>query len=114
MKRRLFLAITASTAAGTALVACNNSTSSSPSTATPVNPASGSSAAPREVNIVFDKFGPLAIVRQQKTLDDVIAGTGYSIRWREFAAGPQQLEALNAGRLDIARTAESLVAFSQA
>ncbi len=39
---------------------------------------------------------------------------GYRVEWPEFAAGPQQLEALNAGGLDIALTAESPPVFAQA
>ena len=39
---------------------------------------------------------------------------GYKVQWLEFAAGPQQLEALNTGGLDIASTAESPPVFAQA
>ncbi|MGF1962143.1 MAG: aliphatic sulfonate ABC transporter substrate-binding protein, partial [Aulosira sp. DedVER01a] len=42
------------------------------------------------------------------------ADLGYKLEWPEFAAGPQQLEALNANGLDIASTAESPPVFAQA
>lgn len=113
MKRRTFLTTSLTTAA---LVGCTgHQISPFISSAAPDASSLGvSRAEPREVQIVHSKLGPLAIMRQQNRLEEAISGTGYSIRWREFAAGPQQLEALNAGSLDIASTAESPVIFAQA
>lgn len=55
----------------------------------------------------------LAVLEKQRTLEDKLEPLGYKIEWPEFLAGPQQLEALNAGGLDIAATAESPPVFSQ-
>jgi sulfonate transport system substrate-binding protein len=56
----------------------------------------------------------LAVLEQQKTLERALLPLGFSVSWLEFAAGPQQLEALGAGALDVAATAESPPIFAQA
>jgi sulfonate transport system substrate-binding protein len=56
----------------------------------------------------------LSVLEKQGTLERDLAPLGFSVEWLEFAAGPQQLEALGAGALDIASTAESPPVFAQA
>lgn len=56
----------------------------------------------------------LQVLEKQGTLEKDLAPLGFSVQWLEFAAGPQQLEALNAGALDLAATAESPPVFVQA
>lgn len=56
----------------------------------------------------------LSVMEHEKSLERALAPLGFSVQWLEFLAGPQQLEALNAGALDLAATAESPVVFSQA
>ncbi|MEH2409318.1 aliphatic sulfonate ABC transporter substrate-binding protein [Nostoc sp.] len=56
----------------------------------------------------------LAVLEQKGILAERLKPLGYRVEWPEFAAGPQQLEALNTGALDIASTAESPPIFSQA
>jgi sulfonate transport system substrate-binding protein len=56
----------------------------------------------------------LSVLEKQATLEKDLAPLGFTVEWLEFAAGPQQLEALNAGALDIALTAESPPVFVQA
>ena len=55
----------------------------------------------------------LSVLEKQATLERDLAPLGFSVQWLEFAAGPQQLEALNAGALDVALTAESPPVFVQ-
>ncbi|MBD2249969.1 aliphatic sulfonate ABC transporter substrate-binding protein [Nostoc parmelioides] len=67
------------------------------------------------VKIVRSKqLTALAVLEQKGILAERLKSLGYRVEWPEFAAGPQQLEALNAGALDIASTAESPPIFSQA
>jgi len=67
------------------------------------------------VRIVRSKqLTALAVLEKKGTLEKRLGALGYKVEWPEFAAGPQQLEALNAGGLDIASTAESPPVFSQA
>ncbi|MBD2410446.1 aliphatic sulfonate ABC transporter substrate-binding protein [Nostoc calcicola FACHB-3891] len=68
----------------------------------------------QEVRVVYSKLGSLAVMRKQGTLEKSLAAKNFSVKWLEFAAGPQALEALNAGSLDIAATAESPPIFAQA
>ena len=56
----------------------------------------------------------LASLEKKVILEKKLEPLGYKVEWLEFAAGPQQLEALNTGGLDIALTAESPPIFSQA
>jgi len=56
----------------------------------------------------------LAVLAKQGSLEKRLAPLGYKVEWLEFAAGPQELEAINAGGLDIASTAESPPIFAQA
>lgn len=67
------------------------------------------------VRIVRSKqLSALAVLEKQGSLEKRLEPLGIKVEWPEFAAGPQQLEALNANGLDIASTAESPPVFSQA
>lgn len=77
--------------------------------------ASPSSTGQQVVRIVRSKqLTALAILEKQGTLEKKLEPLGFQVKWPEFAAGPQQLEALNANGLDIASTAESPPVFAQA
>jgi sulfonate transport system substrate-binding protein len=72
-------------------------------------------AKPKVFRVVRSKqLTALAVVEKQRTLETALKPLGVEVRWLEFAAGPQQLEAVNAGELDLALTAESPPAFAQA
>ncbi|MDZ8186947.1 MAG: aliphatic sulfonate ABC transporter substrate-binding protein [Nostoc sp. ChiSLP02] len=74
-----------------------------------------STTSEKVVRIVRSKqLTALAVLEQKGILAERLKPLGYRVEWPEFAAGPQQLEALNAGALDIASTAESPPVFSQA
>lgn len=91
----------------------NSSTSNTTNTAS--TSTSSDSTSKKVVRIVRSKqITALAVLEKQGTLDKRLEPLGYKVEWPEFAAGPQQLEALNAGGLDIASTAESPPVFSQA
>ncbi|BAY49538.1 aliphatic sulfonates ABC transporter substrate-binding protein [Scytonema sp. HK-05] len=79
-------------------------------------PASSPTSSGRKVvRIVRSKqLTPLAVLQKQGNLEKRLEPLGFKVEWPEFAAGPQQLEALNAGSLDIASTAESPPVFAQA
>jgi len=94
----------------TTLVSCNTQHNT-----TQQQIASSNSTAEHVVRIVRAKqLVSLAVLEKQGILEKKLAPLGFKIEWPEFAAGPQQLEALNAGGLDIALTAESPPVFSQA
>jgi sulfonate transport system substrate-binding protein len=56
----------------------------------------------------------LSVLEKRGALEQALKPLGVSVKWLEFAAGPQQLEAINAGELDLALTAESPPVFAQA
>ena len=63
------------------------------------------------VTIGFQKSsGLLGILKHQGTLEKA----GLAVRWIEFPAGPQMLEALNAGSIDIGSTGAPPPVFGQA
>ncbi|BAY22926.1 aliphatic sulfonates ABC transporter substrate-binding protein [Calothrix sp. NIES-2100] len=86
----------------------NNTTTNTANTST-------SGSGQKVVRIVRSKqLTALAVLEKQGKLEKKLADLGYKLEWPEFAAGPQQLEALNANGLDIASTAESPPVFAQA
>ncbi|WP_392535092.1 aliphatic sulfonate ABC transporter substrate-binding protein [Nostoc sp. C117] len=100
----------------TALSSCSEAKNNTQqSAATPNLVASSSTTEKQLVRIVRSKqLTGLAVLEKQGSLDKRLEPLGFKVQWSEFAAGPQQLEALNANGLDIASTAESPPVFSQA
>ncbi|WP_445634398.1 Aliphatic sulfonate ABC transporter substrate-binding protein [Nostoc sp. DSM 114161] len=87
----------------------------SPDSAASSNTASSNTTEKQVVRIVRSKqLTGLAVLEKQGNLDKRLESLGFKVQWPEFAAGPQQLEAINANGLDIASTAESPPVFSQA
>jgi sulfonate transport system substrate-binding protein len=56
----------------------------------------------------------LNLLKNQKRLEDRFKDESVNISFNEFAAGPQMLEALNVGSIDIAYTGETPPVFAQA
>ena len=69
---------------------------------------------PGELRLGWQKGGDLAVVRARGTLDRALAQRGVSVRWIEFPAGPQMLEALAVGSIDLGEVGETPPVFSQA
>lgn len=66
-----------------------------------------------EIRIGFQKSsGLLGLLKHQGTLEKALAGQ--QIKWIEFPAGPQMLEALNAGSIDFGSTGAPPPVFAQA
>ncbi|MGF6574383.1 sulfonate transport system substrate-binding protein [Paraburkholderia sp. GAS333] len=73
---------------------------------------SGESA--KVLRIGYQKSGLLAVLKAQGSLDEKLKPLGYSIKWFEFPAGPQLLEALNANSIDFGYTGAPPPVFAQA
>lgn len=71
-------------------------------------------AADKVVNVGFQKYGTLVLIKGKGLLEEKLKPLGYTVNWAEFAAGPQMLEALNSGAIDIAQTGEAPPIFAQA
>ncbi|WP_342755459.1 sulfonate ABC transporter substrate-binding protein [Pantoea sp. MBD-2R] len=70
--------------------------------------------APKTVNIGYQKANIFALLKYRGTLDDDFKKQGIAVRWVEFPAGPQMLEGLNVGSIDLAATGDAPPAFAQA
>jgi sulfonate transport system substrate-binding protein len=78
-------------------------------------PGKPESVQPRVFRVVRPKqLTALSVLEKKGTLADALKPLGVTVTWLEFAAGPQQIEALNAGEIDLASTAESPPIFAQA
>lgn len=58
--------------------------------------------------------GLLGLLKAQSTLETKLAPRGWAVTWSEFPAGPQLLEAMNAGSLDFGYTGAPPPIFAQA
>ncbi|MDX7952852.1 aliphatic sulfonate ABC transporter substrate-binding protein [Lichenihabitans sp. Uapishka_5] len=71
-------------------------------------------AADRTIRIGYQKYGTLLLLKAEGSLDGRLKPLGYDVTWTEFPAGPQLLEAMNAGALDFGLTGEAPPIFAQA
>ncbi|UDL94151.1 sulfonate ABC transporter substrate-binding protein [Lichenihabitans sp. PAMC28606] len=71
-------------------------------------------AADPVVRIGYQKYGTLILLKSRGELDAKLKAIGYGVTWTEFPAGPQLLEGLNAGAIDIGATGEAPPIFAQA
>ena len=125
-RRSLLFSAAYSLVLSTALIGCgtdpasNNSSTTSTNTPAKSDPKASaikptSSGEKKVIRIVRSKqLNPLAVLEKKGDLAKALDKIGYEVKWAEFAAGPQQQEALNANGLDIASTAESPPIFAQA
>ena len=125
-RRSLLFSAAYSLVLSTALIGCSSTPtattstdsktgSTSPNSKTTEASKPAASGEKKVIRIVRSKqLTALAVLEKQGTLEKAFQPIGYEVKWAEFAAGPQQLEALNANGLDIASTAESPPIFSQA
>lgn len=117
-RRSLLFSAGYSLVLATTLISCtsanNTANNSSPNQPVSANkPNSG--GAKKVIRIVrIKQLNGLAVLELKGLLAKALAPLGYEVKWAEFAAGPQELEALNANGLDIAYTAESPPVFYQA
>ena len=76
--------------------------------------ASALAKTPETVNIGYQKANIFALLKYRGTLDETFKKEGIAVRWVEFPAGPQMLEGLNVGSIDLAATGDAPPAFAQA
>jgi sulfonate transport system substrate-binding protein len=66
------------------------------------------------VRIGYQKYGSLNVVKAQGTFDQELAQRGIKVQWTQFPAGPQLLEGVNVGSIDIGHSGEAPPIFAQA
>jgi sulfonate transport system substrate-binding protein len=69
----------------------------------------------KELRIGFQKSASLLVLQKaQGTLEKRLAPQGVAVKWVEFPAGPQLLEGLNVGAIDVGFVGEAPPIFAQA
>jgi sulfonate transport system substrate-binding protein len=76
--------------------------------------ASPLTAQEKVVRIGYQKYGTLILLKNKGLLEKKLEALGYTVTWAEFPAGPQLLEALNAGAVDFGNAGEAPPIFAQA
>ena len=66
------------------------------------------------LRIGFQKYGNFVVLKARGTLEKRLASQGVTVQWLEFPAGPQLLEGLNAGAVDVGSVGETPPVFAQA
>jgi sulfonate transport system substrate-binding protein len=66
------------------------------------------------VRIGYQKYGTLNVLKAEGSLEKSLSAKGITVTWTLFPAGPQLLEALNAGSIDLGNTGEAPPVFAQA
>ncbi|MGF9712061.1 sulfonate ABC transporter substrate-binding protein [Paenibacillus naphthalenovorans] len=66
------------------------------------------------IRIGYQKYGTMNFLRAQGVLEERLGKEGVKVEWTEFPGGPQLLEALNVGSIDIGHTGEAPPIFAQA
>jgi ABC-type nitrate/sulfonate/bicarbonate transport system substrate-binding protein len=66
------------------------------------------------IRIGYQKFNTLNILKGTGNLEKALAPSGVVVQWHEFQAGPQLLEAMNAGSVDFGHAADAPSVFAQA
>lgn len=70
---------------------------------------------PKQLRIGFQKSGSvLSLIKTQGTFEKLLAPKGIEVKWVEFPAGPQLLEGLNVGAIDLGSVGEAPPIFAQA
>jgi sulfonate transport system substrate-binding protein len=76
--------------------------------------APNASAQEKTLRVGFQKYGKIVLLKGKGTLEKALEPLGYKVTWTEFPAGPQLLEAVNVGAIDIGNTGEAPPIFAQA
>ncbi len=71
-------------------------------------------ASERELRIGIQKYGSLVVLKERQLLEQRLGPQGWTVTWTEFPGGPQLLEAMNVGAIDIGTTGEAPPVFAQA
>lgn len=66
------------------------------------------------LRIGYQKFNSVNILKGSGALEKALAPQGVKVSWHEFAAGPQLLEALSTGAIDLGHAADAPSVFAQA
>jgi sulfonate transport system substrate-binding protein len=77
-------------------------------------PQARAAEALKELRIGYQKYGTFTLLKGRGTLDKRLLEKGITVKWTEFPAGPQLLEGLNVGSIDVGTVGEAPPIFAQA
>lgn len=66
------------------------------------------------LRVGWQKGGIVALIKARGDLEKKLATQGITVKWTEFPAGPQMLEGLNVGSIDLGHVGEAPPIFAQA
>ncbi|MBP1992170.1 sulfonate ABC transporter substrate-binding protein [Paenibacillus eucommiae] len=93
------------------LSACSSSDSK------PANTATADTKGKKDQGVVrigYQKYASVNIMKEHGGLEERLEKIGYRVEWTEFPGGPQLLEAMNVGSIDVGHTGEAPPIFAQA
>ncbi|MCG0994424.1 aliphatic sulfonate ABC transporter substrate-binding protein [Acetobacter indonesiensis] len=70
-------------------------------------------SADKTLHIGYQRYGTLIILKQSGLLEKALSSAGWTVKWSEFIAGPQMLQALAANAIDLAETGDAPPIFAQ-
>jgi len=68
----------------------------------------------KTLRVGYQKYGNFVVLKAQRTLEKRLAPLGFNVQWLEFPGGPQLLEGLAAGAVDVGTVGETPPIFAQA
>ncbi|SIS36539.1 sulfonate ABC transporter substrate-binding protein [Insolitispirillum peregrinum] len=80
----------------------------------PLSAAETPAATATTLRIGWQKGGALAVIKGRGDFEKNLKAQGITVTWNEFPAGPQMLEALNVGSIDLGVVGETPPVFAQA
>lgn len=98
LRRRSFLTAAIATAANATLLSAHKSAAQS---------------ADKTLRVGYQRYGTLIILKQSGLLEKALSSAGWHVKWSEFIAGPQMLQALSADAIDLAETGDAPPVFAQ-
>lgn len=113
--KNLIMSFVLSTLLVTVLSGCGAASKSTTGAADTKAPAATTkSEKSTTLRIGYQKYGTVNFLKANGELDKALKEKGITIQWTEFPGGPQLLEAMNVGSIDVGHTGEAPPIFAQA
>lgn len=112
--RRSWLKAAGAATVGGALAAARGTALVSGAAALAASGSAHAQGSGKTLRIGYQKYGNFIVLKARGSLEKRLAAEGVTVQWLEFPGGPQLLEGLNAGAVDIGTVGETPPIFAQA